>query len=137
MLSADTSAEQSYELPGCAEWAAEMAERGVLVATMGLHPPASASTVRVRGDEVLLTDGPFAETKEQMGGVTLIECADRAEAVRVASCHPWAAVGMIEVRQVLGQPLQEGPLPADDLLRRGAEVEPLDAVQLGEGLPAS
>jgi hypothetical protein len=58
--------------------------------------------VRVRGDEVLMTDGPFAETKEQMGGLTVIECADRAEALRIASTHPWAAVGMIEVRQVLG-----------------------------------
>jgi hypothetical protein len=101
MLCADTSVDVSYVLPGCEAWSKEMASRGVLVDAMGLHPPASASTVRVRGDEVLLTDGPFAETKEQMGGVTLIECADHAEAVRVASSHPWAAVGMIEVRQVL------------------------------------
>ena len=102
LLCADTSVAQSYELPGCEEWSKEMADRGVLVDAMGLHPPASASTVRVRGDEVLMTDGPFAETKEQMGGLTVIECADRAEALRVASTHPWAAVGMIEVRQVLG-----------------------------------
>lgn len=102
MLCADTSVEQSYDLPGCEEWSKEMADRGVLVDAMGLHPPDTASTVRFRAGEVLFTDGPFAETKEQMGGVTLIECASRAEALQVASTHPWAAVGMIEVRQVLG-----------------------------------
>jgi hypothetical protein len=102
LLGADTSAVEDYDLPGCAEWSTDLAERGVLVDAMGLHPPDSAATVRVRDGEVLYTDGPFAETKEQMGGLTLIECADRAEALRVASTHPWAAVGMIEVRQVLG-----------------------------------
>jgi hypothetical protein len=102
LLCADTSVEQDYDLPGCAQWSKDLAERGVLVGSMGLHPPDSAATVRVRGGEVLFTDGPFAETKEQMGGLTFVECPDRAEALRVASTHPWAAVGTIEVRQVLG-----------------------------------
>ena len=102
LLCADTSVEQDYDLPGCAAWSKEMAERGALVGALGLREPDSAATVRVRDGEVLFTDGPFAETKEQMGGLTLIECADRAEALRAASTHPWAAVGMIEVREVLG-----------------------------------
>ena len=102
LLCADTSVEQDYDLPGCAAWSKDMAERGVLVDALGLHPPDSAAVVRVRDGEVLHSDGPFAETKEQMGGLTMIECADRAEALRVASTHPWAAVGMIEVRQVFG-----------------------------------
>jgi hypothetical protein len=101
MLSAGPGGSDGY-LPGCAEWSKAMAERGVLLDTMGLRPPAEAATVRVRGGEVLHTDGPFAETKEQMGGVTLVECADRDEALRVASSHPWAAIGSIEVREVLG-----------------------------------
>ena len=101
LLGADTTAVEDYDLPGCAAWSKEMAERGLLVGAMGLHPPDTASTVRVRDGEVLYTDGPFAETKEQMGGLTIIECADRDEALEVASTHPWAAVGMIEVRQVL------------------------------------
>jgi len=101
LLGADTTVVEDYDLPGCAAWSKEMAERGQLVGGMGLHPPDTASTVRVRGGEVLHTDGPFAETKEQMGGLTIIECADRDEALRLASTHPWAAVGMIEVRQVL------------------------------------
>jgi hypothetical protein len=101
LLCADTTEVTDYDV-ACEEWSKQMAERGILLDAMGLHPPNTASTVRVRADEVLHTDGPFAETKEQMGGITLIECADRDEALRVASTHPWAAVGMIEVRQVLG-----------------------------------
>jgi hypothetical protein len=101
LLCADTAEVTDYDVP-CDEWSKQMAERGVLLDSLGLHPPNTASTVRVRADEVLRTDGPFAETKEQMGGLTLIECADRDEALWVASTHPWAAVGMIEVRQVLG-----------------------------------
>jgi hypothetical protein len=49
---------------------------------------------------VLLSDGPFAETKDQIGGFSLIECTDLDEAVDVASKHPWAKVGQIEVRPV-------------------------------------
>jgi len=52
----------------------------------------------VRGEEVLLSDGPFAETREQMGGYNLIECADLDEAIEVASRHPVARYGSIEVR---------------------------------------
>jgi hypothetical protein len=89
-------------LVGCEEWQREMAGRGALLDAMGLHPPDGAGTVRVRGEEVLLTDGPFAETKEQMGGVVLIECGDREEALDIAASHPWARIGSIEVRQILG-----------------------------------
>ena len=78
LLCADTTEVTDYEVP-CEEWSKEMAERGVLLDALGLPPPATARTVRVRADEVLHTDGPFAETKEQMGGITVVECADRAE----------------------------------------------------------
>ena len=56
----------------------------------GLRPPCEATTVRVRDDEVLLTDGPFAETKEQIGGFVLIDCADLDEAIEIAAEHPAA-----------------------------------------------
>jgi hypothetical protein len=79
-------------------WAEDMTRRGVLVSGEALHPPDDATTVRVRGGEVLLADGPFAETKEQIGGVTVIECADLDEAVSVAASHPVARYGMVEVR---------------------------------------
>jgi hypothetical protein len=84
----------------CVRWSADLGDQHLLA--MGLYPPDSATTIRVRGDEVLLTDGPFAETKEQMGGVSVIECADADEAHRIAARHPWARYGMIEVRALLG-----------------------------------
>jgi hypothetical protein len=90
-------------LPGCDGWRNEMRARGVLRMSEGLRPVAEATTVRVRGDEVLLTDGPFAETKEQIGGVNLIECADLDEAIEVAGKHPAAASGAIEIRPLWDQ----------------------------------
>ena len=57
-----------------------------------------ATTVRVRGGEVVIADGPFAETKEQIGGYDILECADLDEAIEVASKHPVARFGMLEVR---------------------------------------
>jgi hypothetical protein len=57
-----------------------------------------ATTVRVRDAEVLLSDGPFAESKEQIAGFDIIECADLDEAIEVAAKHPVAAFGSIEVR---------------------------------------
>ena len=78
----------------------EMKDAGVWVFASSLAHPAASTVVRVNDGEVLLTDGPFAETKEQIGGYCLIECADLDEAIEVASKHPWAKVGMLEVRPV-------------------------------------
>lgn len=83
---------------GCGGWTEEMERRGVLQSVAGLRPPADATTVRVRGGSVLLSDGPFAESKEQIGGFCLIECADLDEAIEVAAKHPAAGYGMIEIR---------------------------------------
>jgi hypothetical protein len=83
---------------GCGGWSEEMQRRGVLQGGAGLRPPNDATTVRVRDDTVLLSDGPFAETKEQIGGFCLIDCADLDEAIEVASKHPAAAYGTIEIR---------------------------------------
>jgi hypothetical protein len=85
----------------CHTWAEEMEQRGVLVATGGLQPPSDATTVRVRGAQVLLSDGPFAETKEVIGGFSLIECADLDEALEVTAKHPAARYGTIEIRPLL------------------------------------
>jgi hypothetical protein len=60
--------------------------------------PVSAATVRSREDRILLGDGPFAQTTEQIAGFDVIECADLDEAVAIASLHPVAKVGTIEVR---------------------------------------
>jgi hypothetical protein len=83
---------------GCGGWTEEMQGRGVLHGGAGLRPPSDATTVRVRDDVVLLSDGPFAETKEQIGGYCLIECADLDEAIEIASKHPAAGYGTIEIR---------------------------------------
>jgi len=91
---------------GCGGWSEEMTSRGVLRGGAGLAPPSDATTVRVRHDQVLLTDGPFAETKEQVGGFCLIECEDLDQAIEIAAKHPAAGYGTIEIR-----PLMPGPPP--------------------------
>ena len=66
-----------------------------------LRPLAEASSVRVRGHEVLVSDGPFTETKEFIVGFDLLECKDMAEATEVASKHPLAKFGRMEVRELV------------------------------------
>ncbi len=79
-------------------WIAEMTERGIRVTGDRLRPPGDATTVRVRGGETLVSDGPYAETKEQMGGFDILDCADLDEAIEVAAKHPLAPYGMLELR---------------------------------------
>lgn len=83
------------------DWLDDLLARGVLTAHEGLHPSHTATTVRVRGDEVLLTDGPFMEAKDQIGGFALIEVADLDAAIEVAARHPASRFGQIEIRPVL------------------------------------
>jgi hypothetical protein len=78
----------------------EMTERGVLTGGERLRPTTDATCVRVRDGEVVTSDGPFAETKEQMGGFYLVDCKDLDEAVEVASKVPGARSGTIEVRPI-------------------------------------
>jgi hypothetical protein len=85
---------------GCMGWADEVNARGALLSSGGLRPAESATTVQVRDGEVMLTDGPFAETKEQIGGYTVIECTDLEEALELVAKHPWARAGKIEVRPI-------------------------------------
>jgi hypothetical protein len=85
---------------GCQGWTEEMLARGVLAdGGTGLHAPADARTVRVR-DEVSITDGPFAETKELIGGTCILDCPTLDEAVAIAARHPSARYGAIEVRPI-------------------------------------
>ena len=74
---------------------------GVFVDGDGLQPVATATTVRVRDGERLLTDGPYAETKEQLGGFYMLECKDLDEALAWAAQIPEAKSGAIEVRPVM------------------------------------
>jgi hypothetical protein len=79
-------------------WVAETNGRGVRLYGSQLEPPGSARTVRVRDKHAIVTDGPFAETKEQIAGFDVLECADLDEAIEVASRHPMARLGVLEVR---------------------------------------
>ena len=74
---------------------------GVRRGGFALHPASSATTVRLRDDEVMLTDGPFLESKEQLSGLYLFECENLDEAIRWAVRIPGARHGAIEVRPVM------------------------------------
>ena len=78
----------------------EMERRGVLLGGERLRPTSDATCVRVVEGDVVVSDGPFAETKEQMGGFYLVECKDLDEAIEVASKIPAAENGTIEVRPI-------------------------------------
>jgi hypothetical protein len=83
------------------EWYALLQEAktaGVLVSNDGMSPVANATTVRVRDGKTLTTDGPFAETHEQLGGFFVVECKDLDEAIKWAAKIPTAKYGSIEVR---------------------------------------
>ncbi|MFY0663139.1 MAG: YciI family protein [Natronospirillum sp.] len=84
----------------CHAYASQAAERGTLLAGQALQPVATATTVRVRGEEVSVTDGPFAETKEQLAGFYMIDARDLNEAIAFAAKIPPARVGSIEVRPI-------------------------------------
>ena len=79
-------------------WVTEMVERGVNITGERLRPPADAKTVRRRAGELVVTDGPFTETREFIAGFDILEVADGDEAVEVASKHPMSALGTIELR---------------------------------------
>lgn len=78
----------------------ELRRDGYLISAEPLQSVQTAATVRVRGGRVSITDGPFAETKETLGGFFLVEAADLNEAIRLASRWPSARIGSIEVRPI-------------------------------------
>ncbi|GLQ47910.1 hypothetical protein GCM10007862_29610 [Dyella lipolytica] len=87
-------------MSGCFKHADELRADGHLLDYMQLEPPSQTKTVRVRNQRTTIIDGPFAETREYLGGFNLIEAADMDEALRIAQTFPWAATGCIEVRPV-------------------------------------
>jgi hypothetical protein len=84
-----------------AEVTQEMDQKGALVAGEALYPTQTATTVRVQEDERTVTDGPFAETKEQLGGFYVLECKDLDEAIEWAAKIPGSHHGSVEVRPVM------------------------------------
>jgi hypothetical protein len=97
--------------PGFAEalaqvnaFADECRRRGALVSGDPLRPESTATTVSVREGRTLITDGPFAETHEHLGGYYVLDCRTLDEALELAALCPMAAVGSIEVRPIAGVP---------------------------------
>ena len=80
---------------------AAMVAAGILVDSSPLQPPQAATTVRVRDGEMQLSDGPFAEIKEQLGGYYILDCEDLDTALRYAALIPAAKYGSVEVRPVM------------------------------------
>jgi hypothetical protein len=89
---------------GQTEVAEQLRENGQYLGGNPLHPTSTATSVRVRDGKRLVTDGPFAETREHLGGYMLIDVDDLDEAIAIAARGPVARVGTVEVR-----PVREGP----------------------------
>jgi len=85
----------------CARFAEDMGRRGMMIDGAELRPTTAATTVRVRDGRTLVTDGPFAETKEQLGGYFVVECESIDDAIEAAGQMPTARHGCIEVRPLV------------------------------------
>jgi hypothetical protein len=105
-----TGSEREKCYQEAAQLAHELDAKGQFLAAAPLHPVSTATSVRVRDGKRLLTDGPFAETREQFGGYLLIDAQDLDEALAIAARFPIARVGTVEVRPVLEL---GGALPPD------------------------
>ena len=93
------------------EFTKSIIQSGAFKAADRLRPVSSASTVRIRNGKTAITDGPFAETREQLGGYFLIDAANLDEAIKIAEQIPGAKLGTVEIRPVLevpGLPAEEG-----------------------------
>ena len=95
---------EPVDAPGATDdggkWVTTMDERGVRVTGDPLAHQREARVVRVRRGEIVVTDGPFVETKEILAGFDLLECRDMAEAIEVAAAHPYAVEGVMELRPI-------------------------------------
>jgi hypothetical protein len=108
------------ELAGYAAFNRHLAERGAFKAGEALHPTTAATTVRIRDGQTITTDGPFAETKEALGGFYLVEAADLDEAIDFAARIPGAKRGSIEIRPILDLGAAMGQTAAEPAGARGS-----------------
>jgi hypothetical protein len=100
LLDAMPASQFDSEMRDCLDHADELQSTGSLLESQQLEAVRTARSVRVRGGKLTVTDGPFAETKEILGGFNIIEAENIDEAVRIASAFPWIKTGCIEVRPV-------------------------------------
>lgn len=99
---------ESPEDEECHAYDQELRERGYVIASEALAPVETATTVRVNNGQTSVTDGPFADTKEQLGGFYMIEARDMNEAIQVAARIPAARIGCVEVRPVRELDVEQG-----------------------------
>jgi hypothetical protein len=118
LVCADRPAPEGVECDDPQAWVDEMDGRGVRLFGQVLQPPADATSVRTRRGQVLVTDGPFAEGKEWIAGIDVLETADLAAAVQVAAAHPMASTGLMVLTPVW--PLD----PNDDHVEREQREAP-------------
>jgi len=100
LLDALPPSEFDEMMRGCFVKADQLQKEGKLLGYQQLELPEESRTMRVRGGRATIVDGPFAETKEYLGGFNLIEAEDMAEAECIAAMFPWARIGSIEIRPV-------------------------------------
>ncbi len=105
-----TRSEQEHWLGAYRAFMEAMQEAGVLKSSGGLHPTSSATTVRVRNEKTQVLDGPYTDSKEQLGGFHIIEVADLDAAISWAARSPTALHGVVEVR-----PLMDGTMLTRDM----------------------
>ncbi len=98
---ADDEAEREHCYVESAQLAQELKSRGQYLAANPLHPTSTATSIRTRDGKKLVTDGPYAETREQLGGYFLIEAKDLDEAIGIASRLPGSRWGTVEIRPVM------------------------------------
>ena len=115
----DENSQTEHEREDCyresAEVAHELAAAGRYIAAGPLHPTTTATSVRVRGEKRMIVDGPFAETREQLGGYFLIDAPNLDEALVAAAKLPGARLGTIEVRPLIDVPGLPEPSVAAEL----------------------
>jgi hypothetical protein len=114
LLDALPAGEFDTRMRGCLTHADELQRDGKLLESRMLQSPSTAKSVRVRNGRQTTHDGPFAESKEVLGGFNLIEAEDMEEAVRIAAEFPWTRTGCVEVR----------PLEDMDAVRRRVDAAP-------------
>jgi hypothetical protein len=133
-LAALTQGEMDSLVGACIGWAEDLEKGGHHILTAGLQSVRTAATVRVRNGKLSSTDGPFAETKEVLGGFTLIDAKDFDEALQIAAKFPTARIGSMEVRPVL-EPGESVAGPLDQkiqaaILRNASGFHPFAASKM-------
>jgi hypothetical protein len=96
----DHTEQDEADAPDLEEWFTSVRAQGTYLQGVRLHSIDDATTVRVRGGELLVTDGPFTESKEWIAGFAMLECADLDEAIEIAARNPMAFEGRLELRPI-------------------------------------